>query len=249
MEVVMMKKSNVMSWIAAALSLTMAGCADEAVDIGDDTPPAVLGASLSDYEGTWVGYAELAEWSDGTQTVRLQLDENGDGVLEFGEADPLPAPVADEGFPPGQPSHPMLGSTPVSGVISGFSYPVSGAIVQSNRIRMGSSSHELYREWCELQTSELVPGSTDAYACLGGAGFMWDGEMCFLHGEGESETPIDCGLLACAHVCQCQEEGCSVNTDSDDIRMDAALESEGSELEGSFEVPQGRYFVRMTRED
>jgi hypothetical protein len=244
-----MNMNSKLSWVAAALALAgmASGCASKSVDIGD-SDTSVLGASLSDYQGTWVGYVELAEWDDGTQTVRLELDENGDGVLEFGEADPLPPPAADEGYPLSDAPASVLGGPPsgVVSVVSGFSYPVSGAIVESERIRMGSSSRELYREWCELMTPVLQEVGTDVYSCLPNVGSSIDENGCYLGND--EQTPIDCGLFACQHVCECQESGCSINTDVDNIRMDAELEAEGEELEGSFEVPQGRYSIRMTRE-
>jgi len=242
-----MKMKSKLSWVAASLALTgmASGCGEESVDIGDDDT-AVLGASLSDYEGTWVGYAELAEWDDGTQTVRLVLDENGDGVLEFGEAEPLDPPVADEGYPRDRENRFGAGGPVPRDVLSGFSYPVSGAIVESKRIRMGSSSQELYREWCSLMTPHLFQADSDVYSCLPNVGFGSGEDGCHL---GVADPmPIDCGLLSCMDVCECQESGCSVNTDEPDIRMDAALESNGKDLEGSFEVPQGSYFIRMTRE-
>lgn len=240
-------KMNNKAWIGAALALTglTAGCGAKSVDIGDDTPPAVLGASLSDYQGTWVGYAELAEWSDGTDTVRLVLDANGNGVIEIGEADPLPPPVADEGYPPGQPSQPMLGVEPVNGLVSGFSYPVSGAQVESKRIRMSSSSGELFRDWCGLQEPVLTDNASPAYYnCLGSSGFS-TGDTCTI---GLDNEPIDCGLLACLFECTCDETSCEPARSSDDVRLDAALESEGEELEGSLDTPNGRFQVRMVRQ-
>jgi hypothetical protein len=246
MEVVMMKKSNVKSWIAAVFSLTsMAGCADKAVDIGDDTPPGVLGASLSDYQGSWVGYVELAEWDDGTQAVRLVLDENGTGVIEFGEADPLPAPDAEATFPPNLSVQPMAGVEVPTSVISGFSYPIEGAVVESKRIRLGSSHRELFREWCELFEPVANPNLGTGYDCAR----TWisaDGTGCAFADTGEQ---VDCVFSACQQACECDEASCSVSGVYEDIRMDAQLEAEGAELEGSFEVPQGRYSIVMERED
>jgi hypothetical protein len=235
-----------MSRIAAALALTsLAGCADKAVDIGDDTPPAVLGASLSDYEGTWVGYAELAEWDDGTDTVRLVLDDNGNGVIEVGEAElVLPEPDPEAGFPPDLPVHPMAGVM-LPDILPGFSYPIEGAIVESNRLRLGTTNLELFREWCELMEPVPNPNSGTGYACLTNWAHT-DGTTCTLEGSG---AVVDCGKAACLNVCNCDQDGCEIGGgENEDIRMDAALESEGAELEGSLDTPVGRFQVRMTRE-
>jgi hypothetical protein len=247
MEDVNMKMNGKLSWVGAALALASigSGCGTKAVDIGDDEPPAVLGASLSDYEGTWVGYAELANWSDNTDTVKLILDENGNGVIEFGEAEPLPAPVAGESYPLGV-GDPMLDFEPVWGVLSGFSYPIEGAVVESKRIRMSSASNALYSDWCGLIAPVEDPSVPGTYTCIGYTGYAAGPEGCF--SGPNSDQPVDCDILACIRLCTCDEASCDV-TPGEDIRLDAALEMEGEELEGSFDVPQGRYFVRMTRED
>lgn len=237
------------SWVGAALVLAGlgSGCGAEVVDIGDNEPPAVLGASLSDYEGTWVGYAELAAWSDGSDTVRLILDENGNGVIELGEAEPLPTPVAGESYPPGVgEENPMLGFLePVWGVLSGFSYPIEGAVVESKRIRMESATMALYEDWCGLIEPVEVVGEPSTYNCVGFTGYGSSEDGCFTGPQ--SDQPVDCDILACIQVCTCDEASCGASPGAD-IRLDAALEMDGEELEGSFEVPQGRYFVRMTRQ-
>jgi len=245
-----MKMNGKLSWVGVALALAgiTSGCGAKSVDIGDNEPPAVLGASLSDYEGTWVGYAELATWNDGTDTVRLILDENGNGVIEFGEAGPLPAPVAGESYPPGDgEANPMLGFfDPTWGVISGFSYPIEGAVVESERIRMGSATNVLYSDWCGLIEPLEVGEEPGTYNCIGTLGYSSDPNGCVASPSG---LPLDCDTLACVQLCTCDETSCGVAVGGHDIRLDAELEMEGEELEGSFEVPQGRYFVRMTREE
>lgn len=247
-----MRNKEALSRIAAALALTAmaSGCGSKTVDIGDDREPAVLGASLSDYEGSWTGYAELAEWSDGTDTVRLILDDNGNGVLEVGDADELPPPVADEGYPPGpldSDARPMLGFEPVNGVISGFSYPIANAVVESKRIRLSSSSGELFSEWCALQTPSIAVGTfPETYTCLGSSGYSVSEEGCFIGPQ--SDIPVNCGQLACISECTCDADACTSARSNDDIRLDAALDNDGEELEGSLDTPQGRFQVRMTRE-
>jgi len=239
-----MTMNSKLSWVGAALALAgvASGCGVKSVDIGDNDPPAVTGATLADYEGTWEGYAELATWNDGTDVIRLVLDDNGNGVIEVGNADPLPPPVYGEVYPPGEENQfivlqPML--------VSGFSFAVSGATVESKRIRLASSSSQLYAEWCSLFTPGPIEGG---YNCVGGTSFTGDGNgLCTNDGDPEAEA-FNCDILACFHMCTCDEASCDVTAYGNDIRLDAALEMEGEELEGSFETPAGRFFVRMTRQ-
>jgi hypothetical protein len=248
MEDVNMMMNGKLFWVGAALAGVTSGCGTKAVDIGDNDPPAVLGASLSDYEGTWVGYAELANWSDNTDTVKLILDESGNGVIEFGSADPIPAPVAGEAYPPSDdeadPTFDFL--DPVQWVISGFSYPIEGAVVESKRIRMASATNALYSDWCGLIEPVEISDEPGSYNCIGYTGWSAGEDGCFAGPN--SDQMVDCDVLACVQVCTCDETSCDA-TLGEDIRLDAALEMEGEELEGSFEVPQGRFFVRMTREE
>ena len=233
---------------ALALAAMSSGCGSETVDIGDDHDPALLGASLSDYRGTWVGHAELAEWDDGTTDVRLELDEQGNGVLEVGLGEELEPPVADDAYP--RDFDYMATYATIVGPITGFSYPIAGAVVESKRIRLSSNSGELYREYCDLQTPMFAGGST-GYNCTGFESYSGGGPAC--------ESPLgttDCDALMCMHVCVCDEEHCHAARfdEPNDIRLDAQLESEGEELVGSFEIPPQTFDERrsfqivMTRE-
>src|SRR5262252_388327 len=93
-------EANVMSrrmfaWVTAtACILAAVGCGESrAVDLGKSAKPGLLGASLTDYQGDWDGYAEAYKWTDGTDLVRLHLDGNGHGALQVGKPGaPAPQP-------------------------------------------------------------------------------------------------------------------------------------------------------------
>jgi hypothetical protein len=239
-----MKHSHTLSLFCSLLAL--AGCAkDRQLDIGDDNKPAVLGASLSDYVGTWEGYAEAKTWDDGTDKVKLMVDAHGNGVLEVGDAAPLPAPDPDKVYPPR-----VAGDQPFAvpeGLFAGFSYPVSDAIVQSRRIRLSSSSHEVFREWCEAMTPVLNPGALDmngnqAYSCVDPVVFNEMVSSCKA-----SSDPNACGKSSCTFVCDCDATSCKLRDDTKDLKIDAALESEGDELVGTLLIDPTRITVRMMR--
>src|SRR6476659_3835989 len=91
-------------WITGSLIALLGastGCGSDGgkVDLGNDNV-AKTGEKLSDYAGDWKGYAEAFHFDDGTDTVAIKLDRHGNGVIEVGEADPLPPPKADEIYPP-----------------------------------------------------------------------------------------------------------------------------------------------------
>jgi hypothetical protein len=228
------------------LLASLGACSSDPVDLGRDNPK-VLGATLSDYAGTWDGFAEAFEFSDGTDAVHLVLDGDGNGELWLGEADPLPAPEADRGYPPGTRALGLVDSA--EGAVAGFGYPIVDGAVEDNRLRLNSSKGELYREWCDLQTPHVVQNATPSYyACLPFAGFgTTDNGECIL---GESlENVIDCGLPACLTRCECNEDDCAVSPHllSPDIRVDATLEGDGDSFVGTLVLGPERINVRLTR--
>lgn len=234
--------------IALALGAT-AGCASKQVDLGNDHT-AVTGSSLSDYEGTWEGYAEAYRFNDGTDKIRIALDGSGHGVLEVGDADPLPAPQADLAYPP-RPDTDF--SYANYGFVAGFSYPLIDAQVQSSRIQLKTIRSELYREWCELFTPVLDEANSgpgeDFYSCQPNIGYGQDPDGCFLGTDRAGNMPIACGALECLHTCQCTESSCGIGEPVPEIILDAALDDGGEVLEGTLLEVGERITVRMTRTD
>jgi hypothetical protein len=243
-----MKHALMISLIAALT--TAIGCGNSGkVDLGNDKV-ATTGENLSDYAGDWEGYAEAYQWNDGTDAVAIRLDKQGNGVIEVGKADPLPKPNPDASYPPdsGSDANVIGPNKEISGLISGFSYPVSGAKVESKRIRLATSSADVIREWCELQTpvETKAGGDQDGWFCVPNVGFTSDANGCFLGSD--KSMPIPCGKLACMFECTCTASGCEP-TDGGalDVQLDAALESNGDQLVGTLLVENQRVTVRMTR--
>ena len=228
-------------------AIVHAACGNsEPVNIGDI---AKLGASLSDYQGTWDGYVEASEFADGSDRIRISLDANGNGVIEVGDSAALPPPVAGKGYPLQDPNDPEcqspLSASKIGSLIPGFSYPVTAAKVEERRVRFSTASSDLYREWCALMTpvlDEVNSTATDpVYSCLPNTtGFFVD-EQCYLDTE-----PVDCCLLTCLNVCECDSDGCTA-PDDQDVSFDGALQADGNELEGTLAIGD-RMTVRLMRQ-
>ncbi|HMI91632.1 MAG TPA: hypothetical protein VK509_09735 [Polyangiales bacterium] len=229
--------------LALPLIASIAACGGDPVDLGEDR---VVGSALSDYAGTWDGYAEAFEFSDDTDGVHLVMGADGTGELWLGEADPLPAPEADHAYPPGTRT---AKETLPSGAVAGFGYPIADGEVDDNRLRMHSRSGEVYREWCDLQTPHLVVNATPSYyACLPFSGYGTNESGECTNGP-ELEDVIDCGLADCLTRCECSEDACAVapNVLTPDMRVDATLEGEGDSFVGTLVLGSERITVRLTR--
>ena len=207
----------------------------------------VTGARLSDYAGSWDGYAEAFKFEDGSDRLRIQLDGSGNGVLEVGDSDPLPEPDSTTGYPPsaGGP----FAVEPPGLLFPGFSYPISGATVQDSRIQFSLTSVDVYAEWCAGMEPVLDDvnsgqnGNGDVYACLPNEAFssMQDptGDSCKIGDE-----PIDCGLLDCSRTCACDADACAAVDNGPDVSFDGALE--GGRLVGTLVVGD-RITARLNR--
>lgn len=240
-----MTRRTIVGLGVSACMLAAIGCGAEGrVPLGKSEPPAVLGASLTDYEGAWDGYVEAHKWDDQTDFVRLRLNGDGRGVLQIG-APNTPPPDIFEGADPGIPhDKPWLWS-----LQPGFDYEVEGALLTSRRIQLGTSSTLLYAEWCNGFEPVADAQGEESFSCLPNVGWS--------HEEGDPEgcrlmdadrTPVSCLDLSCWHVCQCNESECSVGVVSD-VVIDAALMAEGDELAGTLLIGGERYNVRMQRSE
>lgn len=234
------------------LTLTaLYGCAgDDKVDLGNDKIQG-SGEKLTDYAGSWTGYAEGYLFEGTSDQLRIQMRSDGSGVLEVGEAAPLPAPVVDRSYPPGKNVVGKGGDfTRVEGLVAGFEYTIGEATVADSRLRFRLSQAELYAEWCALQTPVLdeesyfmEPGPH--YACLPSRGYSWSEQGCFFPGSG----PVDCGQLSCLTFCSCVADGCSASDYKAGVLLDATLEAEGRKLVGTLVLNDDRITVRMQRAD
>jgi hypothetical protein len=76
------------------LTLALVACSAEAVDLGDGRLES--GRSPLESSGiVWDGYAELYQFTSGSDRLRLTLDGLGGGRMAFGEGTERPAPPVD----------------------------------------------------------------------------------------------------------------------------------------------------------
>ena len=227
----------------------------EPVDIGDGR----TGQKLEDYAAHWEGYAEAYDFSDGSDKVKVTLDELGNGTLEIGDT-PLFAPATnpDVAYPP------TYKRQQFESLYPGISYPIRAATVESARIRLSVNPWEVERDWCAFQTSYAMPsgysypdpdGIATGYRCgpfravAAGA----NGEACVYTGDGTPEMPVDCDKanLCQDDACSCDATGCSVReapSGKQDAytKFDAALDDSGDSLVGTLKVGVGGDKVSMT---
>lgn len=229
---------------AISIPLLALGCGDtQELDLGE---VGVVGESLSDYAGDWEGYSEAYAFDDGSDQIRIALDEAGNGVIEVGDSDPLPEPDSTVGFPP-TPADEDSSQHINGNLIPGFSYPITAAVVEDRRIRFKALSAEPFGPWCEgmepvLDEQHLATHGEALYNCISNESGMRSAEgLCSVGDE-----LVDCGLLNCHLVCSCDADGCGLYGDQPDITFDGALEDDGTKLVGTL-VMSERLTVRLTR--
>jgi hypothetical protein len=246
--------------------LASAACSgDEHVDLGSG-PIEQHGSGLVAFSGSWDGYAEGYTFADGSDRVRLMLDANGSGGIQVGDSQPAVVPAATSGYY----RDGGVGDAPLK---PGYDYPISGARVESDRLRAGTDPMSYFAAYC----SQLTPHAVDpilvpsGFSCSrGGNGYSSNGSMCSvtLTANGQPATtpndanlvnePIDCGLATCTSYCTCDANGCEAMTyeqahgSPSGASFDGALEDDGGKLVGTLVLgpPNGgtRLTVRLTRD-
>ena len=241
-----MKFKTILPLCLLSLVGTLACSSGPKVDLGDGTNTTRLGERLSDYAAQWTGYAEAYTFADGSDLVRLSLDENGHGHLEFGSSPPLT---------------PLDADTPdITGYdqLLGFAYPVAASI-EDARLQLSTPQMEPFRAWCELQTPiesfDELNGTGTYYAAAprGGLQPLGDGNCKFLTKWDVVESTPDiwnCNVVELSSLCACEASGCSLR-DLEKIRVDAVLDNvetlTGTLLFNGSPERETRVTIRLTR--
>lgn len=227
---------------AATTASLLAACGDAStLDIGDQK--AQLGTTLTDYATQWDGYAQAFTFpGDETDRVRIDLDEEGNGTIRFGNEELFPAATdPDDWYPPTYLGDDLESGLNLAGVRSGFAFPIVGAVVHEARLKFEFDPDALMQSWCALQANAPF----ESFTCSSELGFAieWsklpteEPACSYQYGDPPTLIQISCPrAVQCYSTCSCDESGCSA-TRSDNARFDAVLTDEGAILEGTLVIP------------
>lgn len=164
--------------------------------------------------GRWVGYVENIMFSSGSDALRIEIRAANAahvcGSVTLGGGMPPPSPTdPDVGYPVGVFACAEEGGNPNPAVRDPFtfdSFPMTllDGRTSGARLQFQATVDELWRPWCELQTSYPAPNYPGGYACT-------PLDPCL-------PTAVDCGkALLCSGAagttgpCRCTAQGCTAN--------------------------------------
>lgn len=241
-----MRKVSALGILACALL----ACRTQVVNLGNNDGGAgsVASGGSSGSPATWTGYIEGYHLPSGSDAVTIVLATKSDGSLTgtvtFGDKPPPPPPTDPSvGYPPSTNDASAIyshaGPLTVES-IEGFHYTAQNPVVSTDgsRVQLDVATYELWKSWCELQTSYSWAGvgSGPQYGCDQGPNFQQSGTtfQCMVGDtSGTTYTPIDCGKaqICGESVCTCSSTSCTVNTSNTDLHFD--LQLKGDTLEGA----------------
>jgi len=186
----------------------------------DAAAPDVPPAASSTVTGKWVGYIESYKLPSGSDAVTIELTELTDGsaigTVIFGTKASPPPPTDPKVRYPSN----LVASFPGGGTDTfygeGFRYTMGLGKVSGKRLTMRINPGQLWKVWCELQTSYNGGSSASGtWGCLPNWGFTCcDPGPCSQPDPTTGKSvPRDCGqLYLCSvhYVCSCDEKGCTV---------------------------------------
>jgi len=216
---------------------------------GSDAGAALdAGASLVPLVGTWTGYIETLPATSGNLTLVFaqQADGSVTGSLTFGTAPPPPPPTsATELYPPGS-GGPAPGTLWSPNLVPfpdpGFPYTAVNISFDGTRLQFGIVKDELWKAWCELQTSYAWNSGAQMCGCLpnfGGYTVLSTNDAGIttfvVTSTGVTETVNWALLQMCTgayalDLCYCTAAGCSTNMETADSILDLRLAAD--ELDG-----------------
>jgi hypothetical protein len=276
------------SFACVLLAVAIAACSGHVLDVGSndgglgeagnlDAQASLLAPSW--LVGTWQGAIDGFEFPSGSNALTLTVVAGPDQTLSahllLGDLPLWPPPTdPDTTYPPG------FGEGPLSAVESrvyyseGFEYTAVPFAFDGIELDFGIETLEVWKQWCELQATTLVPEGPDGglYGCLYMGPFAWDpdsGTCSGLVAADASVTALDCGRVSlCVHdgsvfgvpdgawgVCRCTATSCTSDalyaTDvpgSGQPDVTFSLNSSGSDgLTGITSGTFGEHAVHLTR--
>lgn len=249
---------------SAASGTGDAPCSGPTTDAG----PEDAGTPLDPLFGPWTGYIENHQFPSGSDVLNLALAKQADGspggTLVFGM-----------GTPPAPPTDPNVGYWPSAAgggsgrgaLVEGFQYSVHVLSFDGTRLRFGVEPYEVYKGWCDLQTTTYYSTAVTT-PWLGGCPYgcapdgyaspapNMPGTATVTNPNGGQAVLIDFGKLSeCTlyNVCSCWAAGCTVPLDQPQLHLDLQVTAgrlDGSILESSKSLGggslNGNYNVHFT---
>ena len=219
-----------------------------------DSPASSDSPAPSGLAGTWVGYVESFKFADGTDAVKLVLDDTGAGTTFFGPGPALTPPTdPDVGYPPG-------GADAGVDARENFAFTNLSPKFAAPRLTLSVSQGEIYKQWCELQTKiyPVYNGQSDGgcgnllgYGCLPNVAFEFGQTCSWTSCDQPNSQPVDCNKLDLCKfpsICRCTSTSCTVPPPpSGNIAFDVQLS--GNSLDGSVSGLDGQvHNVHFTRQ-
>lgn len=223
----------------------LVSCGNDNLDVGDKT--AKVGSALEDFAANWEGYAQAYSFiGDGTDVVRLSIDETGNGTVRFGdEALFTSATDLAEIYPPtyidsSSPEWPLSTGNQAR---SGFAYAFSNGEVTDARLRLSFDSAQVMESWCTLQISSEAPcGMYDSSQTV-----KTDTDFTCSWVQGAGLLEDSCNRMAQCMFCECTTEACH-SANGAVIKFDGALSDGGDKLTATLVIGEERVVVVMTRQ-
>lgn len=235
-------------------ALVALACSEAPVDIGDENTQKT-GESLSDYAGSWSGYAEAFtfEAAGSSDRVRLLIDEHGNGSLQVGEG-AASVPTLDVDVAPAGPWSSFSSDFAVNTLVEGYRYTLNDVRVEDRRLRFTVDPLELFRPWCQAQ----VPMGTDVLGrvisppvCHLNAYMDFESSTCMDLDSSGNPFALDCGTLKlCFSYCVCTETSCDASLlgtagagtsrggPEDVYEADLSLDEDGTRIVGTLLVKE-----------
>jgi hypothetical protein len=235
----MRKTMGTAAAILAMASTTLCACSDNSEkSLGTDNP-VDTSLSLEDFAASWDGYIEAYSFPSDSGRIRIELDGQGQGTVQFGDGNALPPPTDPDAVYPPAAANDDYDEPTYKRVYEQIVYPVHETRLDDTRLRLQIDRYDAFSDWCAIQTP-IYDELNDRYSCIPNTG-EYD---CVV----EERTPIGCAKAnLCGRPCVCTETSCAIEGTSI-IKLDGALSDDGTQLEGSILLNDSPFTIRLTRQ-
>lgn len=199
-----------------------------------------LGDSLTVHAGTWIGSVQAYPFPE--DDILLELEEDGTGMLRFGEAISVPEPTdPDRGYlcSAEDPEFAEIAGHCSSTLRVGLDYPIYRSEVEENHLVFSVGRRQPWDAWCQLQTPVQTDVECEFRFYRITEGMSREGlHECYARYDGEL-VPADCGwmILVEDDPCRCTSSACRASTDV--LEFDLVLSENGDAMDGTTRALRG----------